>query len=199
MPHLDEFHPENLPYGTTPTVSSGFGEAVFIPTGGNPSLVTDLTTAEGVGVWVGYLEAPPAFTKTASSGLVTFPANSDVGTIALGSDSVIDHDIVITYKLTDAGSDTTIANLPAGGTTLQVAIVDGTDAIYKTPVSDLPQVNILTLRKFNNGVHDTIILKGRIQHSNADTVRIKFWAVNGSAINGARINCFSVNWQMSVA
>jgi hypothetical protein len=199
MPYLDEFQPENLPSSTTPTVSGGFGAAAFIPTIGAPQLTTDLTTAEGVGVWSGYIQAPPAFTKTASSGLVAFTANSDIGTILLGSDSIINHDIVITYKLTDSGSDTTVNTLPAGGTTIQIAVVNDLDVIYKTPASDPPQIDVLTLRKFTNGVHDTVILKSRIQHSNNDKVRIKFWGVNGNGVDGVRINCFSINWQMSVA
>jgi hypothetical protein len=198
MSQLDEFSPENLPRGTTPTVGGGFGEAIFIPSSGDTSLATDLTTSGGVGVWIGYIEAPPAFTKTASSGLVTFPSNSEIGTISLSADTIINHDLVITYKITDAGSNSTIANLPNGGTTLQVAIVDGADAIYQMHSSDPPQVDILTLRKSGNGVHSTIILRGRIKHSNADTVRIKFWAVNGNVVNGARINCFSVNWRMNI-
>jgi hypothetical protein len=191
-------YPENLPSGTTPTISGGFGEATFIPTGGNPSLATDLIIQESAGVWVGYLETPPAFSKTASSGLVNFPENSDVGTISLSSDTIINHDIVITYKLTDVGSDATVLDLPSGGTTLQVAIVNETGSIYQNPSTDPPQVDIFTLRKFNNGIHDTIILKGRILHSNSDTIRIKFWAVNGNVAAGARINCFSVNWQLRI-
>jgi hypothetical protein len=197
MPHLDGFHPENLPTGTTPIVGARFGAVSFIPTVGDPALTTDLNTADGAGVWVGYIEVPPAFTKTVSSGLVTFPNGSDVGTMALLSDTIINHDLVINYKLTDIGSNFSTTNLPPGGTTLQVAIVNGADEIYQTPINDLPQFEIIGLRKFSNGIHDTIILKGRIQHSNTDTVRIKFWAVNGSAVNGVRINCFTVNWQMN--
>jgi hypothetical protein len=196
MPTPFEFDPENLPGGTIPTAGEGFAAAAFITSSTDPELTSDLLTAEGVGVWAGYIEAPPAFTKTATSGICTFPAAGDIGTMSLVSDTIINHDIVITYKLTDQGSDSTIANLPAGGTTLQVAIVDGTDTIYQTPLSNPPQVDILSMRKFTNGVHDTIILRGRVLHSNADTVRIKFWAVNGDAINQVRINCFSVSWRM---
>jgi hypothetical protein len=200
MSQLEEFYPENLPSGTTPTVGGGFGEAIFIPSSGDTALTTDLTTSGGVGVWVGYIEAPPAFTKTTSSGLVTFPSNSDIGIISLGVDTTITHDLVITYKITDVGSDSTIACLPNGGTTLQVSIVDGADTIYQTSLSDPPQVDILALRKSNNDTPSSIImLRGRIKHSNADTVRIKFCVVNGNVVNGVRINCFSINWQMNMA
>jgi len=140
----------------------------------------------------GYLESPPDFTKTASSGILSFAR--DLGTFSLGGPTIINHDLVITYKLTDVGDDANIGTLPGGGTTLRVAIVDGTDTIIQTPAYDPHQVDILALRKFTNGVHDTIILRGRAEHSNGDQVRIKFFVTDA-----ARINCFSVSWRMSSA
>lgn len=182
---MSEFPPENLPGQSIPTSSSGFAAAAFIPSGGDVSLTTDMPGLAG------YIEAPPGFTKVASSGIATFPTN-DRMSFVLGANTIIQHDVVVTYKLTDVGSDSAISTLPAGGTTLQIALVDGTDTILQT--AGAGPVNIMSLRKFDNGKHDTIILRGRIDTANGDIARIKFFTTNA-----ARINVFSVSWKVSTA
>lgn len=106
----------------------------------------------------GYLENPLTFTKTVSSEIASFAG--DVATFSLGSTTIINHDIVIIYKLTNVGRNPDISLLPVAVTALQGSLVEEADTIFKKPASD-PQVDIVGLRKFTNGVHDTIILRDR--------------------------------------
>ena len=180
---MSNFNPDNLPINTPQSSGSGVSVAEFIPTVTKPALITDMPGSEG------YIESPAGFTNVFSNGLSTFPTN-DRMSFSPGGETTLNHELTISYKLTNVGSDSDINELPIGGTTIQATLVDGFDTILQTSGGN--PVNLISSRKHDNGKHDIIILKGLINTNDGDIARIKFFVTDP-----ARISIFGISWRVS--
>lgn len=190
---------ENLPAQLPTSASAGgsIAEADFTPSAADVSLVTEVTTAEvqppalgGSLAYVGYLQTPPGFKEETSTASAMF-RDGEWADIIAAVDSEISHEIVLTYKLTDAGSDVAVSNVPAGGAQISVILVDENDN----------QVgNAISSRKSLGGAHANIIYKDIVTHSNGDNVRMKFIIPEHPDYTGVglRLTIFGINWRITL-
>lgn len=174
--------PENQPTPVTPVPPSGkYAQLSFIPTVGLTKLFIDIA-ANPI---PGYLQGPPWYSTFETNGLASYV--DDLLTLqGITGLVTLQHDIVVTYKLTDNGSDSNVATLPIGGTTVQLGVSDAGGVLYKT-VGD--GFDFVSLRKYSNGVHDNMILRGTSVHSAGDVLRLQLLSTNS-----ARVHMFGIHW-----
>ena len=173
---------ENLPQPVTPTLPSGiYAQASFIPTLSLKRLFTDL-----VGGDAGYVSGP-YYSTFDTNGLAAL--TNDSMALNLTGVTTLVHDVVLTYKLTDNGSDSEVVLLPVGGTTVQIGVSDELGNLYQTQEPTV--FNFVSLRKYSNGVHDNMILRGSVVHNVGDVVRLQV-----QVTNSARMHMFGVNWSV---